>query len=124
VTSGDCTNPATPICRTTFGMFGQAGGRSCQAGCTSNAQCTDAGATVCDTSGTCVQCVDNSACSGLNPICDTTPGFFGRGGFASSYHRCVVCLPPAPGTDAGTQGCDGGPNTCYLNMMLGGYVCR
>jgi hypothetical protein len=71
-----------------------------------------------------VECLDNSTCSGLSPICDTTPSTFGRGGYNPNYHRCVVCLPPSLGSDAGTQGCDGGPGSCYYNMMLGGYVCR
>jgi hypothetical protein len=121
VTNSDCTNPATPVCRVAFGAMGPMG-RSCQAGCTSSAQCTDGGATVCDPNGNCVQCVDNSTCSAQNPICDTNA--FGRGGFNASYHRCVVCLPSTPGSDAGTQGCDGGPGTCYYNAMMGGYVCR
>jgi hypothetical protein len=126
VTNADCTNPAAPICRSAFGATGAMGpmGRSCQAGCTSRAQCTDGGATVCDSNGNCVQCVDNSTCSGVNPVCDTMAIPFGRGATNASYHRCVVCLPPAPGSDASTQGCDGGPGTCYYNFMQGGYVCR
>jgi hypothetical protein len=121
VTNAHCTNPAMPVCRTSFGFMGMS--RSCQAGCTSDAQCTDAGATVCDSTGNCVQCLDNSTCSGLNPVCDTTASL-GRGGPNLTYHRCVVCLPPPFGSDAGTQGCDGGPGTCYYNTMQGGYVCR
>jgi hypothetical protein len=73
---------------------------------------------VCDSTGSCVQCVDNSTCSGAMPICDTISSF---GPTSASYHRCIVCLP---GGDAGAEGCDGGPGTCYYNFMRGGYVCR
>ncbi len=105
-TNADCAGSAGgPVCRTTYNfMTGQAT-RSCQPGCASNAQCTDAGASVCDSNGTCVQCVDDSACSGTKPVCDQLP-------MDPVYHTCVECTPAGGG--AATRGCDGGPSSCYL----------
>jgi hypothetical protein len=68
--------------------------------------------------GTCVQCLDNTSCSGLTPVCDTAA-------VGANAHRCVVCLPPAPGSDAGPQGCDGGPGQMMCAAGVGGgFVCR
>jgi hypothetical protein len=119
--NADCTDPAMPVCR-----FMPPSARAmpptlgCQPGCTSSSQCTDAGATACDSNGYCVECVDNSTCSGATPICNTTiPYAFG------TYETCVPCLPAPYGSDAGSQGCDGG--TC---MPIGGrgpptgFVCQ
>jgi hypothetical protein len=97
--------------------------RACQAGCTSNSQCTDAGATVCDSNGYCVQCVDNSTCPAATPICAVTPG----GPFGNPmYQSCVVCLPPPFGSDAGSQGCEGGTCTYVRGPPgpNGGFACQ
>jgi hypothetical protein len=121
VTNADCAGSAGgPVCRTGFNRVGQMT-RACQPGCTSSAQCVDAGANakVCDSTSSCVECIDNATCSGTAPVCDAVATPFGPP--SPTFHRCVVCLP---GGDAGTQGCDGGPGTCYFNMMRGGYVCR
>jgi hypothetical protein len=103
-TNADCTSPANPICRPP--MFGgPTTTPTCQPGCTSNSQC-DGGAPVCNSMGNCVRCAANSDCPSPTPICDT---FYNSG--------CYVCLPPPPGSDAGSQGCDGG--TC-MTVGMGG----
>ena len=108
--NADCTNPAMPICRTITmgGGFGMppTTTRACQPGCTSNSQCTDGGAPVCSSMGNCVRCAANSDCPSDAPVCDMV---FNSG--------CYVCLPPPPGSDAGSQGCDGG--TC-MSVGMGG----
>jgi hypothetical protein len=119
-TSADCTSPAAPVCRTV--TTGGGPGlpptmtRACQPGCTSNAQCTDGGATACDSNGNCVQCVDDSTCSGARAVCDMRP-------VDPVFHRCVACLPP-PTPDAGSVGCDGGAGICFFNPMTMVYACR
>ena len=92
VSNSDCGTTA-PICdQRTF---------MCRAGCTSNAQCTMMGATVCDTmTSMCVQCAQNSDCSGMTPYCT-----FGR------CAQCVVGAAPDAGGGCGMgRTCRGG--TC------------
>jgi hypothetical protein len=87
--NSDCGTTA-PICdQRTF---------MCRAGCTSNAQCTTTGMTVCDTTASrCVQCAQASDCSGMTPFCE-----------ANRCVQCTVGLTP----DAGA-GCPAGM-TCRL----------
>lgn len=76
----DCSSPARPRCAD----------YAC-AGCRSNADCRDSQATVCDLSGECVQCVQQSDCTSQED-CD------------ASRH---VCVPkPPPGTKATCTNCD------------------
>jgi len=111
LTSSDCTSPSTPVCRA-----GAGGTRTCQAGCTSNAQCTDAGASRCNAAGNCVQCVDDSTCSGTTPVCDTQSF-----GFFPPADTCVACLP-ASAADAGAEGCEAG-HAC-VQQGPGSYRCQ
>jgi hypothetical protein len=106
----DCaTSTAGPVCRPAT--------HTCGPGCLSDTQCADGGTNLhCNMANfTCVQCVDNSNCSGLTPVCDTAA-------LGMNNHRCVVCLPAPMGSDAGPQGCDAGQTSCVARM--GGFVCQ
>jgi Cys-rich repeat protein len=71
---------------------------------------------VCDmANGACVECLANSDCSGTTPVCD--PAIMG-----ANAHRCVVCLPPRLGGDAGVEGCDAG-QMCLGGGAGGGFRC-
>ncbi len=82
-TSHRCVLPCADsgACPSSSGLFCYERTGLCVA-CSSNQYCQSQGsARVCDPSvGRCVQCVDNSDCSGREPICNRSAG------------RCVACL--------------------------------
>jgi hypothetical protein len=94
---------------------------ACQPGCTSNSQCADAAGSVCDSNGYCVECADNSTCSGATPVCNANLPYPFR---SPTYETCVVCLPPAYGSDAGSQGCDGAMCVLVGRGPGASYTCQ
>jgi Cys-rich repeat protein len=89
----------------------------CHAACTTSADCTQGGLTLCDTStGDCIGCKTNADCTGTqHPLCDTTA------------ERCVDCLENKD-CGAAAPRCFLGDHTCVeclANSDCGtGQICQ
>lgn len=97
----------------------------CTTTCTGPGQCNDREKGICSNlatgaaTGVCVECLDNSVCSGSTPQCDTVrkkcvqcvDDSVCNGRVCSSYNRCVECVDDmrCGGT---TPNCDLDSNTC------------
>jgi hypothetical protein len=126
LTNNDCsTSMVGPVCRQAT--------HTCAAGCVSDTQCADAGVPGVDaaaprcnlTNNACVECLGDTDCVGGTPFCDTAAA---GAGAAARTNRCQTCLPANAATDAGMEGCDGGPGSnCQVAVGVGGagqFVCR
>ena len=92
--AGPCGGPCpatTPICRDSDGACVE---------CLGNDDCTDVGASLCDTGGMCQSCTADVDCGHLaaTPRCVTD--------------ACVACTPAMEATDCGADSCDPSTNAC------------